>query len=368
MPLYCVHAGSPDKVYVFPEDTADGGTPSGSDLSEYNLPSDLRAPVGATVSDRNLIVIDNNGDEAFWFALPLSGSPLSPSKTIDLTSGNTEPSAATVVGMDLVVSDFSDRRLYFSPLDSADGAEASVSKWIFIPTAVGFPAGITSEGNDIYIADSLNDSVHIISATTAHQGIPTVRRTINLPSEIGSASGITKNGNALYICDSSDDKIYVIDADTAHNTTAVIRREFNLPSGLTNPQGLAFEGGAITAEITTQATGIRGNALVDFSIEFSGSVTGFADSDVSVSGGTITDLTGSGTSYVLSVRAATGSGTIVISIGTDVVDEGNASASASFTRTARPTAAVTFDPATVRNGRTTQAEIVWSESVTGFAV
>ena len=366
MPLYCLHSGSPDKVFIFPEDTADGGTPSGTDVSEFELPSNLTSPAGAVIHDGHLIVADDTGDEVFWFPLALSGSTLAPSKRISLPPGNSEIDAITVVGGQLVVADGADSRLYFYPLDTVNGATAVETKYIF-PRAFSFYK-LAAVGNDIYVSSDDDDRIRVISATTAHEQIADTARTIILPSTIGRPSGIAINGNDLYLSDSDDDKIYLINADTANNTTAAVRRSFNLPLGLSNPQGLAFEAGAITVEITTADTEIRGGEVVDFAIAFSGSVTGFSASDVSVTGGTAGNLTGSGANYVLSVTAATGSGSIVLSIDADAVSPGNASVSASFTRTARPTATVTFDPTAVRGGRVTEATIDWSENVTGFSL
>ena len=42
MPLYSVHSGTPDLLYIFPESTADGGTAIAD--RTVNMPSDLTDP------------------------------------------------------------------------------------------------------------------------------------------------------------------------------------------------------------------------------------------------------------------------------------------------------------------------------------
>ena len=366
MPLVCIHAGSPSQIYIFAEDTPNNGTPSGSDVSVFQGPSDLTQARGAVIDDGSLIVLDDSGDEVFWFTLNLSGSPVTASKRVDLPALNALGSALTVVGNEFAVYDVSQRRLYFYPLATADGAEAVFSKYFFININGG--VGLASDGNDIYVGSASDGKIDVVSATTAHQQVASIIRTILLPSDITAPYGITLKGNDLYIADLTDFKIYRIDADTPHNTVAVIRQEFNLPTGLTNPQALAFQVGQATVEITTSDTDIRGGEVVDFNIEFSSPVTDFVASDVIVTGGTRGALSGSGTSWVLRVTVDSGTGTIVLGITEDAVSPGNVVASVSFTRTAKPTATVTFAESLVIGGQDVTATLTFSESVSGLTV
>ena len=72
--------------------------------------------------------------------------------------------------------------------------------------------------------------------------------------------------------------------------------------------------------LSTTDTLIREDELVNFDIVFSAAVSGFTGSDITVTGGTAGTLTGSGTDYVLPVTAASGGGTIVISIAAECGD------------------------------------------------
>ena len=81
--------------------------------------------------------------------------------------------------------------------------------------------------------------------------------------------------------------------------------------------------GAINVNITSISTlGHGETAIVTFT--FGKTVTGFTESDIAVTNGTISGFTGSGNSYSVNVTApGSGTGNIVISISADVVTEGN---------------------------------------------
>ena len=123
-----------------------------------------------------------------------------------------------------------------------------------------------------------------------------------------------------------------------------------------------------TITITTTDTDIRESETFNVAIVFSESVTGFTASDITITGGTLGTLTGSGDTYAIPVTAGTGAGSIVISIAANVVNEGNAAASATFTRLALPTITITTTDTDIRENETFNVDISFSESVTGFAV
>ena len=100
---------------------------------------------------------------------------------------------------------------------------------------------------------------------------------------------------------------------------------------------------------------------------FSGNVTGFIASDITVTGGTRGALSGSGTDYTLAVTAGSGAGTTTVSIAADVVSPGNTAASQDFTRSALPSVTITSDDSDIHEGETFITTFEWSEDVTGFA-
>ncbi|MFN7218317.1 Ig-like domain-containing protein, partial [Microcystis sp.] len=114
------------------------------------------------------------------------------------------------------------------------------------------------------------------------------------------------------------------------------------------------------------------NSLVSF--EFSEDVTGFDNSDVSVSGGTLSNFTGSGSSYQATFTAddaveTTGSVSVAADSYTDVAgNTGGAGTDTVTIDTKNPTVGITFDssPLTSQNFSTT-VTFQFSEAVSGFA-
>ena len=121
-------------------------------------------------------------------------------------------------------------------------------------------------------------------------------------------------------------------------------------------------------DISTTDPAIYEDETFTVNITFPESVTGFAVSDITVTGGALGTLTGSGASYSIPVTAASGAGNIVVSVAQDVVNEGNAAASATFTRLALPTVTITAIDTDIREGETFNVDIGFSASVTGFVV
>ncbi|WP_341853560.1 Ig-like domain-containing protein [Microcystis aeruginosa 1339] len=114
------------------------------------------------------------------------------------------------------------------------------------------------------------------------------------------------------------------------------------------------------------------NSLVTF--EFSEDVTGFADSDVSVSGGTLSNFSGSGSSYQATFTAddaveTTGSVSVAAASYTDVAgNTGGAGTDTVTIDTKNPTLAVDIvDPSLNDGDNSSLVTFEFSEDVTGFA-
>ncbi|MCT7956699.1 Ig-like domain-containing protein [Laspinema palackyanum] len=113
------------------------------------------------------------------------------------------------------------------------------------------------------------------------------------------------------------------------------------------------------------------NAPFEVSATFSETVTGFAETDISVTNGTVSSLTGSGSSYSFMVTP-TGSGTVTVNVptggATDTAGNPNTAATA-LTRTAdttAPTVALASTAASTVNAPF-EVSATFSETVTGFA-
>lgn len=126
-----------------------------------------------------------------------------------------------------------------------------------------------------------------------------------------------------------------------------------------------------TVSLATTSSSPTNNSTIPVTITFSESVTGFESGDVTVSGGSISNFTGSGTSYSLDL-VASGEGTLTVDIGsnvaTDVASNGNsAAAQLSVTYDSkRPTISLATTSTSPTNGSTIPVTITFSESVTGF--
>ena len=124
-----------------------------------------------------------------------------------------------------------------------------------------------------------------------------------------------------------------------------------------------------TATVAFNPTSVRYGRTTTATITWSESVSGFVVGDLSVDVGSLSDFSGSGTTYTVDITApTTGSGNITLTIAGDAVTVGNAEADYTVAYSALPTVTVVFDPTTFRNGQTSEATITWSESVTGFTL
>ena len=113
------------------------------------------------------------------------------------------------------------------------------------------------------------------------------------------------------------------------------------------------------------------NGAFDVSITFSASMTGFARSDLSVSNGSVTGLSGSGASYTATITPAA-SGMVVVAVAENVARDqaGNGNqAAAPFSVQAdldAPTVSLS-GPQSIKGVNPFDVTIAFSESVTGFA-
>ena len=117
---------------------------------------------------------------------------------------------------------------------------------------------------------------------------------------------------------------------------------------------------------------IGSTAALSVTFAWSEDVTGFADADVSVTGGTKGAFAGSGRSYTLVVTPTDGSNVTVevaADAATDGLNTGPASAvSATATwNAAAPTVSIGGVPATINSTAALSVTFAWSEDVTGFA-
>ena len=173
----------------------------------------------------------------------------------------------------------------------------------------------------------------------------------------------------LHTIFATEDRVHFVNqssgATTAIDFDGTLQSGDNLAlgSGRWRASFVLFEEATADITIATDQSKIYEGDSVDFDIVLPESSTTFVQADVTITGGTITGLTGSGTDYVLTVTAGSGAGNIVISIAEDVITEGNAAVEETFTRNANTTPAA---PTIVITPSTTSAAVaVTAPSDTG---
>ena len=164
----------------------------------------------------------------------------------------------------------------------------------------------------------------------------------------------------LHTIFATEDRVHFVNqssgATTAIDFDGTLQSGDNLAlgSGRWRASFVLFEEATADITIATDQSKIYEGDSVDFDIVLPESSTTFVQADVTITGGTITGLTGSGTDYVLTVTAGSGAGNIVISIAEDVIAEGNAAVEETFTRNANTTPAA---PTIVITPSTTSAAV-----------
>ena len=394
MPLYACHRATPNRVYRFPDDVADGGTPSGADVTLWNLPTNITHSDAIVVYEGEILVTDNVGDEVAFFAESTAGGT-TPTLTrlITLLSELTLPAGIAINSDGMWVGDNGEVFLLptsnASETTNADGtvivdlANTDIIKRFDLHSDIDNIEGLTIVGNNLAVADNTNDTIWYVLLSTANDATSTIVREIVLPPAIGDPFGIAAgmNGN-LFVVDRIDNDIYLIPSTKANETTGAdgrtivtlldsdIIRQFNLPAGLTVPYGLAFKSNQATLTLSTTDTDIRVGEAVDIEIASDIDISNFVASDITVTGGTRGALTiNSATSATLRVTAGS-AGTMTVAIAEDVVDPGNAAASQDFTVNAAPEVdavlEITLDATSAENGEVVNATFTFDKAVGSF--
>jgi hypothetical protein len=128
---------------------------------------------------------------------------------------------------------------------------------------------------------------------------------------------------------------------------------------------------APTVTISSSAAPTTNVSPIPVTITFSESVTGFVDADVTVTNGTKSGFTGSGSSYTLSVTPS-GQGVVTVNVAANVAQDAagnNNTAATQLSRTfdsVAPTVTISSTTAATTSVSPIPVTITFSESVTGF--
>ena len=396
-------------VIVFGPNTQDGQ--SGTVARTYTV-TDISQPSGMAFDGTHIHISDRNDDNIRVIAPDTAnGETATVLRTYEVPNAG-DIRGMTFDGTNLHAADYTDDNIRVFAPDTADNDDATVLRTYTVPDANHIRA-ITFDGTHIHVSDVTDDNFRVI-AVPAAGGAQTVLRTyevpgVNLPRgfayvappvteatlTVTTTDTDIREGESVDFTITSDIDItdftladITVTGGTANTLTSAGTNEWTLNVTAGTGAGTiriqiaenavmpgnvevdeSFTRNALpTLTVTTTDSDIREGEVVDFRIVFSESVTGFAVGDITVTGATVSNLTGSGDTYDLVTTAAAGAGSIVVSIEANVVSPGNAAASETFTRNALPTPTITFNPTSLRNGRTSTATIVWSESVSGFTI
>lgn len=194
----------------------------------------------------------------------------------------------------------------------------------------------------------------------------------------GFKNNFTKTDNVKVKANMTSGEVYelheiIISGPNRQPKLSIKRSEIENASSMDLTLGAGSGGGGVTPDPVTLALSTASNSVLQaFSVTaaFSESVTGFALSDISVTNGTASNLSGSGANYSFTITP-TSDGQISVS-----VPQGSATASSNVSNNASNSLSVTYyAPAsltlsTVSNQVNTAFNVTaaFSKSVTGFAL
>ena len=122
MPLYVCHRAISDQVYRFPDDVADGGTPSGADVTFWNLPPNISTPDAIVTYEGEILVTDDTGDNELRFFDESTAGGTTPTLTrlISFPSGNRiNPSGIAINSDGMWIGDDSGEEVFLLPTTNA---------------------------------------------------------------------------------------------------------------------------------------------------------------------------------------------------------------------------------------------------------
>ena len=194
MPLYvCDRNGN--RVFRFPDDTPDGGTPSTADTTIWNLPPNITTPDAIVTYQGEILVTDVSGSEvAFFDESSTGGTTPTLTRLINLVSGLTVPSGIAINSDGMWIGDDADDEVFLLPTSNA---------------------GETTNA----------DGTVIVTLTDTD-----IIKRFDLHSDVGNIEGLTIVGNNLAVCDNTNGRIWYAPLSTANDATSSIVREIVFPA------------------------------------------------------------------------------------------------------------------------------------------
>ncbi|MDO7877798.1 FG-GAP-like repeat-containing protein [Hymenobacter sp. ASUV-10] len=207
------------------------------------------------------------------------------------------------------------------PVTSFTGGAGGTSLSFTVPAGISSgPIAITTAGGTATSSTSFT----FINIASYSPAVVSSGTTITLTgSGLGGATGLTLNGAPItgYTVGGGGTTItFVVPAGATSGSIVV-----NTPGGpATSPGTLSVDNVPPSATLSTTAGSPTGASPIPFSISFGESVTGFADSDIVVSNGSVTSgsVSGSGGSYTFTVTPASYRTVVRVSVRAGAVQDG----------------------------------------------
>ncbi len=278
----------------------------------------------------------------------------------------------TISGSEFDVSAFNNGTLTVtaSQSDAAGNTSSAASTTITLdnsaPSALSITTPIEGDGkvnaaedNDVLIAGTGAEAGNSVTVTI-HDGANSLSRTVTADNSgnwtiSGSEFDVSAFNNGTLTVTASQ-------SDAAGNTSSAGSATVTLDTVLP------------TVSITSTSDALKAGETATLTFTLSESATGFAEADVTVAGGTLSNFAGSGTSYTATFTPAeesTASGTIDVATGTFTDASGNSNSAATqmsiSVDTVLPTVSITSTSDALKAGETATLTFTLSESTTDFA-
>ena len=399
-----------EEVVVVAADTANDT--EATVIRRFDLPSGLTAPFGMAIHGNDLYILDSSGDEVFVVAADTANDTTATAiRRFNMPSGLTNPLGMAIHGNDLYIADSSGDEVFVVAADTANDTTATAIRRFNMPSVLTTPTGMAIHGNDLYIADNDGDEVFVVAADTANDTTATAIRRFNMPSGLTNPTGMTfKSLQATLTLSTTDTDIREgeavdIDIDSDADVSGFTASDITVTGGtrgaLTTNSATSYtlrvtagSAGMMTVSIAEDVVtegniaasedftiNARATATITFddasgesggdtgvNINFGESVSGLQLADLSASSGTLSNLTGSGTSWEADLAfPATGMGTVTVTLAEDSVIPQNAEALASIAYTqADAVFAITPEIETIKAGNTADIDITSDIGVSGL--
>ena len=320
--------------------SADGQAPT---VFTYTV-SGVGSPEGITFDGTHIHLSDYT-DNNVRMILPPSGNGQADIVYTYTVNGLGDPAGMAFDGTHIHIADFSDNNVRMILPPSADGQAGTV--WTYTVSGVNNPTGMTF-GGAIQSQATLTLSTTDTDIRVGEAVDIEIASNIDIRNFTASDCTVANGTRGALTINSATSATLRVTAGSAGTMTVAIAEDAVTPSNAAVSQPFTVNARVVPTITFDSTTGESGGST-GTNIAFGESVTGLLLSHLSASEGTLSNLTGSGTSWEADLAfPATGSGTVDIDLAIDSTTPQNAAASASIDY-AEPAAALSFGSESINN-------------------